>query len=561
MVQKPKFSIVFSISLLLWSQFSSGLIIKDAVDEAINTNPQIWGRKYSCFASALQVRQASARYYPRVDLFADTGPEHAFNNATRSTFGGASNFIRREGNMDVRQIILDGGRTESTVRQREAQRRFACSQLEEANQVIGFRATETFINVIRNRIIVAIFREDVAAHERMLERIEKRTQGGLGKISEVQLAQSRLALARSRLYEAENNLSDANLNFQEVVGFLPSDDLKLPVMPQVLPETVDAAQKIAELNSPVLESSRALVSAQKAQIDVSRSAFMPELSFDVTTFHGDDLNGVPGRNVIVNGLLTMNWNLYNGGGDLAQYRTERALYNETLFELQDSQRFVINSVGTAYNFYIINQDRIVALNDHLRDSFNVFRSYEKEFEVGSRSLFDLLNSQTEYYRARVERTNGVLDQYINSYRLLAAMGVLTSYFYGENGICHELCTIYDDAPIYLGHNQSFEMGERSFDSNESEAMIEKNLQIDETTQHELIEAEKKADRVETLTVPALKEDPFNTSDDGNTEWNKQKSLEQNEEMMDEMTGETPPQPDPEEENSQQLIEPALHNDT
>ena len=94
----------------------------------------------------------------------------------------------------------------------------------------------------------------------------------------------------------------------------------------------------------------------------------------------------------------------------------------------NTKRNIENIVATSFELYLINQARYVDLVQHRESSFEVYESYQKEFDLGTRSLFDLLNAQIEFYNARVGETQGVFDIYTDIYRLLASTGELVNYF-------------------------------------------------------------------------------------------------------------------------------------
>ncbi len=429
-----KIVIATLLSLLLLAPLPSETL-EEAALEALDTHPQICSFKKGYVASCELVRKARSDFFPQANVIYNTGPEEANNNSTRAILGGSSHFRREDATLFVGQTIFDGGQRSSILKQNKANYCKSYSELREARESIAFRAAEAYLNVLRRDQIVKIYQEDVRSHEETQEKVEKKVEGGAGRASEIQLAKSRLALSRSRLLEAKAKFSEATNTFVEVIGRPPNiDEMSVPELFSPGFDTVNEALQHAFCANPKIAGAYADAESSRAQVGISRSALSPKLSFDITYFHGDDLNGVPGSNLLINGLFAINWEFFTSGKHESQIRSDRALYARSLCEIENTKRLVENTVTTSYDFYIIDQERLVELNLHREISFEVFESYGKEFEVGARTLFDLLNSQIEFYNSRVAEVNGAFDVYTDIYRLLASMGELVnhvSYIYCE----------------------------------------------------------------------------------------------------------------------------------
>ncbi|MEW6691087.1 MAG: TolC family protein, partial [Pseudomonadota bacterium] len=72
------------------------------------------------------------------------------------------------------------------------------------------------------------------------------------------------------------------------------------------------------------------------------------------------------------------------------------------------------------------RERMPNLAMHARSSAQVVEAYRKQFQIGQRSLLDLLNSEAERYGAQAAVLNGVYTVSADEHRLLAAMGKLVA---------------------------------------------------------------------------------------------------------------------------------------
>ena len=122
----------------------------------------------------------------------------------------------------------------------------------------------------------------------------------------------------------------------------------------------------------------------------------------------------------------LNWNLYNGGADQARVRQQLNIVNQA-GDLRDKAcRDVRQTSVIAYNDIrkLVEQlqylDRNTLAIEKARDA------YRQQFDIGQRSLLDLLNSENEVYTAKRAYAIAEVDLSIAYARTHAAMNQLTA---------------------------------------------------------------------------------------------------------------------------------------
>ena len=71
-----------------------------------------------------------------------------------------------------------------------------------------------------------------------------------------------------------------------------------------------------------------------------------------------------------------------------------------------------------------SRQRLEPLRAHVGASEQVVRSYKQQFDIGQRSLLDVLDTEDELFRARAALVTGEFDALFGAYRLLASAGLL-----------------------------------------------------------------------------------------------------------------------------------------
>ncbi len=138
----------------------------------------------------------------------------------------------------------------------------------------------------------------------------------------------------------------------------------------------------------------------------------------------ENSGGVEGPNADFTAKLVMTYNLYRGGGDTARRRQIRALLAEAQQREGEIRRLVGQAIRVSYNAYQIASDRIPVLESHVGSSKRALDAYYEQFNLGERTLLDVLNVENEVFGARSNLVNGQFAVLTGYYRILAATGRL-----------------------------------------------------------------------------------------------------------------------------------------
>lgn len=155
-----------------------------------------------------------------------------------------------------------------------------------------------------------------------------------------------------------------------------------------------------------------------------QGAYWPEFGVELAATKNKNLDGAVGPNDDMSALLTMKYNLFRGGADKAR-RMERAeQMNQTMQEYQETLRKVHESVAHSWYALMAAKDRVKEINGYADERMQVKQSFFEQYEVGRRSLLNLLDSEQESFNAKRMQVNEQYIVYLEKYRLLNAMGTM-----------------------------------------------------------------------------------------------------------------------------------------
>ncbi len=415
-----RYGIVAASLLFMQPLYLSAETLTEAVNVVIKTNPNVLASINERQAVAEEVKQAQAGYLPTVDLTIGTGWEMTDSPATQ----GEVHLNRDEASIQLRQMLFDGMQTKNEVRRQTARTDSRSYNIVGTAEAKALEAVEAYLNVLRRQKLVDLAVTNLEAHERTHDQIKLRSEYGVGRKADMDQSEGRLALAKANLVAEQSNLADAEIIYSRVVG-IEAKNLTDPASPRsLLPETLDEAIALALENHPVLKSATADVESSNAQYETSKAAFFPRVDFELGTTANNDIDGINGNNKDVTAMFRLRYNLLNGGRDSARREQTAYLINQATEIRNNTHRQVEESTRLSWNALQTVDRQKSYFELHVESSKRSRDAYQQQFNLGQRTLLDLLDSENEVFVASQAYVNSQYDELFALYRILNSMGML-----------------------------------------------------------------------------------------------------------------------------------------
>lgn len=400
--------------------------LADTVHKAIAHNPDVLVTQDDRRAIEQNVREAKAGYLPRVDVSAGMGGEKSDNASTLGATGrqGYLGLHREESGIRITQMLFDGFFTRQEVARQTATLQAASYRVLAAAEDVGLRATQTYLDVLRRREQVELARDNLAAHQRVYDQIRMRSERGVGRVADTDQAAGRLALAQANLEAQMGNLRDAEIAYVRVVGEMPSE-LMAPTAPGgALPADLQALTDEARQTHPTLASAVADIDATVAQHAQARANDYPRFDLELGASHNSNIEGVRGADEDLIAMVRMNYNIYRGGADLARKRSTEQRISQARHIRDRAEHQVVEEAGLSWNDYQTAQTRLDLLRQHADSAKATRNAYLKQFNIGQRTLLDLLDTENERFVAELNYIDGKFRVLYAHYRIMASKGQL-----------------------------------------------------------------------------------------------------------------------------------------
>ena len=398
--------------------------LTQAVSRALSHFPEIQAAAARREASSAQTGQARAEFFPSVNVALGQGREASRNISTRA-LGGDVTLTRQEADLSISQLLFDGGAAAGQVRRFGALTEGAAFSVTDTAETVGLRAGQTFVDVLRLREQLGVARENVAIHEKTLGDVSALADAGRGRRADVTQAEARRALAVSAVEQLVGQLNQSESAYRYLTGRVPDVLEEPPELASRLPVTPDQAVATALGSHPAVRAAEKELEASQFDRESARARLaVPRVTVEAGSSRNRDIDGIAGPNQDHYAMLRLRYNLFRGLGDSERVRETEARIDEAFAQLGRVRNEVERDVRQAWQALAADRARLPQLEAYARASADVAEAYRLQFQLGQRSLLDVLNAENERFNATSSYLAGRSAVSAGEIRLLASVGRL-----------------------------------------------------------------------------------------------------------------------------------------
>ncbi|MCH8237841.1 MAG: TolC family protein [Proteobacteria bacterium] len=393
-------------------------------------HPNIRAAAKTVESSRQEIRRAMSDYYPRISVSASVGQEVINSPAERQQgdgqLGKPSSRTPQKTSFAMTQNLFNGFQTSSLVRTARLNRSLAQSTLKGMNQNTVFEGINAYINVLRQKRLIELSRENEATIQQQLSLEDERVQRGSGVTVDVLQAKSRLQIAKERLVTFEGALVDAISRYSQTFNHAPDIDAMTDPAPPVemVPSDLERAIDIAVVGNPQVGNSGITIEVARERKRTILSELYPSLNLDTTWNFEKNAGGVLGVRRDYSVTLSTTWDLFTGF-------STRNLLSQASFNLgatKDTHEFtsrkVIEQTKLAWQALLTARKRLELLENAVNIASEVFSSRQKLREAGKETVIAVLDAENEVNNSQINFTSASYDERLAVYQLLLAMGLL-----------------------------------------------------------------------------------------------------------------------------------------
>ncbi|PIP81252.1 MAG: outer membrane channel protein TolC [Gammaproteobacteria bacterium CG22_combo_CG10-13_8_21_14_all_40_8] len=312
--------------------------------------------------------------------------------------------------------------------------------VEKQNLII--RVAASYFNVLAALDSLEFAQAEKESVGKQLEQTKQRFDVGLIAQTDVHEAQAKYDQATASEITSQNQVDDAYEALREITGTTSTNLARLNttiplVKPQ--PDNISDWESVAERSNINLISNQLATEIAREEIKRQFAGHFPTVDFNASysdssstgTSAGLDDNNVSskigtGRDFAGTTVsLSVSIPIFSGGSTSSSVRKAQYDYKIASQDLERVHREVTKQTRSAFRTIIANISSIKALTQSQISNQSALEATKAGFDVGTRTMVDVLLSTTNLYNAKRTLARSRYDYVMNVLRLKQAAGILT----------------------------------------------------------------------------------------------------------------------------------------
>lgn len=387
--------------------------LREAVMISLSQYPAILAAQSRAEAAESDITRAQAAHWPQVSWL---GTYSAYNA------GNVANTWIQSPTMSVN--VWSGWRIQADVERSQAMANSAREQQKITRDDIALQCIEGYLNWANQLEMVKLAKENLAFHRQVLGSTEIILQADRGRRVDRNQAMVRYQNAKLTLAQRQGDLAQASDRLSRMLlGQMPQEPSGLNDEPGVTPISVQAALSSMGANHPILAQQQAMIEANEAALRGARSGHSPTVNF---TYGKQAYQGSGQGDYVAQVVVSVP--IFQGGATMGAIGTAVANLAATQQNLKETQLVLGERIKSFWAERQSALERIAASQTQIKTAKAVVVAYREQFDVGRRSLLDLLNIQSDLFSYQSNRALAQYDAKVARARLMASIGQLASVY-------------------------------------------------------------------------------------------------------------------------------------
>ena len=294
-------------------------------------------------------------------------------------------------------------------------------------QDLSLTAIEGYLTVINYQKSLEASKKNYDSVLRFLEEIRLKYELGSSSITDLKNAESAFAIAETNLFTSEQNYEVSLKTFKSIVG---KEAINLE-------DYVEIKKNLSFNNvlSNVYENNFNLLIAKnnikikKIDLSIEKSSNRPSLDITASTEYSDASridDGSENTNATIG--LTLTIPIFNQNIDKSDIRKINTQILRTQIEYEDLKDSLNIDTSNYFKNYLVSQSNLKTSLLTIDYATTLLESTQEEYNLGTKSITDLIDAETNLLNKKVEYFNANQEFLINYFNLLALDGSLIKLF-------------------------------------------------------------------------------------------------------------------------------------
>jgi len=431
--------VILGLPFLLQAQNQQNIetiSLNRAIEIALQNNYQLKQAENNLEVAEEEVFSAKADFLPSVNASfgGDQTVGQQFNDILLRYEEQKTNTMR--GSISANITVFDGFRNIMNLRRSQSNRRYQRTSLERTREQIIFTTASQFLQVLLDRELLQIARENLEASRQQMEQVKAQVDVGARPMVDLYNQESTVASNELTVIQRENTLELDRTRLIRTLQLDPLSDYQFE-LPEINEEDVSgAAYNLNSLTSQALanredlKAQEFLVRTREYDLKISKANYYPSVTADagVSSFYRDTyraralddqgnfiLEKVSFSDQFFDQLVTrgIGFNvsipIFNNWSTRMNVQRAQVNYRNAQLNLEDLRLGVQEEVRQAYNDYTSYTKQLDASQKALRASERNYETQLERYNVGASTLIELSDANANYVEAQSEYTRALYN--------------------------------------------------------------------------------------------------------------------------------------------------------
>lgn len=410
------------------------LTLQQAIDVAVAKSPVLAEARANYQLTQVQVELARTPLYPNLAAVGTVSHSHSGStNAGTTNRSGAGTFASGTGNsggsgsgalgsnatqyginLQLQQLIFNGGRTRAQIEQATANEVAGAYTYQRQLQTLAYNVAQAYYNALAAQASTGVAVQIVLQNQVQENLVMAQLRAGVASRVDLATAQLPTAQARVTLVKAQGTQLSSIAAFANVMGLdadadvTPANDAADKQTTALVPIlSYDQALKRALALRPDYFSAKYTLDAAQYNIRAQQLALFPTLTGNASL--GENSTTVAGTNFTTGNQIgaTLNIPIFDQGVTRANVRQARVQADLAQSQLLQTEQGVQLSVRQALIGVVSAQSAIAQAQAELSKAQEILRATQAQYRAGVTTLPLLLNAQVGLTQAQVDYVNAL----------------------------------------------------------------------------------------------------------------------------------------------------------
>ncbi len=422
----------FLITIIFIFIFNINYALSDSLYDALKitykNNKELNAERENVNIAEQDLKISKGNYLPKGTITSSKSQQDT-SKLTNQSGGDASTNDVDPVNTTIKleQTLIDFGRS-AELKKSQLGLNLSKEKLKKIEQEIFYKAIEAYSNLIASSEKVKINEKNLNLLIRQVENDKTRLEIGQITLSDLSQSESSLAGAEAKNIKAMNDLITSKLDYENVIGkIINIEDLNKSLNPiSPLPQSLNDAIKLSINNNPNILIAKIEYEQSEKDIKISKSELAPTATLSIERSNTEDFSSTIDEKEQDTIKATITWPFFSGGKNLAKVNKNQSEKIRKRLLLDNTIKSNETSISSAWSNYQSSESILKSIRAQVNAAEIANEGITEEYQRGSRSTLDFIQSTAILLDARISLANSERDFVLAQYNLLKSIGLLNS---------------------------------------------------------------------------------------------------------------------------------------